>query len=55
MKECPFRYSYCGEQHGIKCPDNVWCYKSSCISKITEIHPNNAQQPRAIEVCIKKK
>lgn len=27
MKECPFRYSFCGKQHGIKCPDNVWCNK----------------------------
>jgi hypothetical protein len=48
MKECPFRYSLCGEQAGIKCPDNVWCNKSSCASKITEVQPSNVQQPHAV-------
>lgn len=29
IKECPFRYKTCV---GIKCPDNVWCNKTSCAS-----------------------
>jgi hypothetical protein len=36
-KECPFRYEFCGENRGIKCPDNVWCNKSSMASKLVEM------------------
>ena len=34
--ECQFRYQPCGESVNIKCPDNVWCNKTSCASLMTK-------------------